>query len=311
MQNKASWPAVSQPDMFARLSPRAQKANEYLLHAIEQIQDTALKNIVITILAPLRHSGSQWLLQNHPAMQKNAPAFCERFSMRVNYDLWWGGPAAANTSHHCYPGGWLLHNATNLHSLQMLIETARNLRGLQINTDAMFAGMLLHDCLKPQLLLWRNGELMNDPEGSNHHVAAIAEAYLQDAPPEVLIMLAGIHTGWWQNPEGVAKYLDQAAQLVDRPELARLKSTFPRLDFLPETWIMRQGEAAWYTATKTAIQEVKPRLCEALEKLVSPQDCRRAEWWILLHCDEMELLRQIAEGTFEETVAKVLFGAMK
>jgi hypothetical protein len=124
-------------------------------------------------------------------------------------------------------------------------------------------------------------------------------------------MLAGIHTGWWQNPEGVAKYLDQAAQLVDRPELARLKSTFPRLDFLPETWIMRQGEAAWYSATKTAIQEVKPRLREVVEKLVPPEDCRGAEWWILLHCDEMELLRQIAEGTFEETVAKVLFGAMK
>jgi len=306
MQDKFSLPSVSRPDSFAHLSPRVQKANQILLDGIQKIRDAVIKKVVIAMLAPLRNSGSQWLLQYHPAMQKNAPAFCERFAMEANYDLWWGGPAAAQKSHHCYPGGWLLHNATNLHSLQMLIQTARDLRGLQINADAMFAGMLLHDCLKPQLLLWQNGEMMDDPEGSNHHVAALAEAYLQGAPPEVLIMLAGIHTGWWQNPEGVAKYLDQAAQLVDRPELARIKSTFSRLDFLPETWIMRQGESAWYSATKSAIQEVKPRLREVLEKFVSPENCRSAEWWVLLHCDEMELLRHIAEGTFEETVAKVL-----
>jgi hypothetical protein len=297
---------VSRPDLFARLSPRVQKANQILLDGIQKIGDATIKNIVITMLAPLRDSESKWLLQDNPAAQNNAPVFCDRFAMRANYNLWWGGPAAGEKSHHCYPGGWLLHNATNFHSLQMLIQTARDLRGLHINTDAMFAGMLLHDCLKPQLLLWDNGELMADPEGSNHHVAALAEAYLQGAPPEVLIMLAGIHSGWWQNPEGVAKYLDQAAQLVDRPELARMKSTFPSLDFLPETWIMRQGEATWYTATKTAIQEVKSRLRELLGKLVPPEECRSAEWWILLHCDEIELLRNIAEGTFEETVRKVL-----
>jgi hypothetical protein len=69
---------------------------------------------------------------------------------------------------------------------------------------------------------------------------------------------------------------------------------------------MRQGEATWYTATKTAIQEVKSRLREVLEKLVPPEECRSAEWWILLHCDEIELLRNIAEGSFEKTVRKVL-----
>lgn len=56
------------------------------------------------------------------------------------------------------------------------------------------------------------------------------------------------------------------------------KSTFPRLDFLQETWIMRQGEAAWYSATKSAIQEVKPRLRDLLETLVAPEDQRAAEW---------------------------------
>jgi hypothetical protein len=47
-------------------------------------------------------------------------------------------------------------------------------------------------------------------------------------------------------------------------------------------------------------------LRELLGKLVPPEECRSAEWWILLHCDEIELLRNIAEGTFEETVRKVL-----
>ena len=306
MQNKVLWPSVLQPDTFAHLSSRVQNANLILLEGIQQIQDPAIKSLVTKMWNPVRNSECQWLLQGNIAAQKNAPAFCERLAMRADYDHWWGSPAAAATSHHCYPGGWLLHNATNFYSLQMLIQTAREVRRMQINTDAMFAGMLLHDCFKPRLLLWQNGELMKDPVGSNHHVAALAEAFLQGAPVEVLIMLAGIHIGWWQNAEAVANFLDQAAQLIDRPELARLKSTFLRVDFLPETWMMRQGEVAWYNATKTAIQEVKPRLREVVEKLVSPENCRSAEWWVLMHCDEIDLLRNIAEGTFEETVEKVL-----
>jgi len=306
MQNKDLWPPVACPDAFARLSPRVRNANQCVLDGIQKIQDTAVIQLITAMLAPLRNKSSKWLLQENAAAQKNAPDFCERLVMQVDYDLWWGGPAAAEKSHHCFPGGWLLHNATNLHSLEMLIKTAREFRGLEINTDAMYAGMLLHDCLKPQLLLWQDGEMMQDPEGCNHHVAALAEGYLQGATPEVLIMLAGIHGGWWQNTEGVAKYLDQAAHLIDRPELTRIKSTFPQVDFLPETWIMRQGEAAWYSATKTAIQEVKPQLRDLLGSLVAPEDERAAEWWVLMHCDELELVRNITEGTFEDAVRKVL-----
>lgn len=306
MQHKRLWPSLSRPDLFAQESPRAQKANQFLLDGIQQIQNKALADIVSAMWVPLHNADSKWLLQDNSAAQKNTPEFCEYLSTRVHYETWWGGPAAAEKSHHCYPGGWLMHNATNLHALQMLLRTAKEIRGLQIDSGAMLAAMLVHDCFKPQLLQWRNGELLPEPPGCGHHVAALAEAYLRGASHEMLIMIAGIHGGWWEHTDGVGQYLEAAAQLVDRPELASIASESPRVDFLPETWIMHQGERAWYTATKTAIQQVKPRLLEVVEKLVSPEDQQAAQWWVLMHCDELELLRNIADGTLEETVRKVL-----
>jgi len=306
MQNKVSWPSVSKPDAFARLSPRVQKANRYLLDCIQQIQNKELANIVLAVLEPLHQKDRCWFLQENAAAQRNAPKLCKRLSTPIYYDAWWGAPAAADHSHHCYPGGWLIHNATNLHALRMVIQTAKDIRDISINPDALLAGMLLHDSLKPRLFLWENGELTADQGECGHHVAALAEAYLRGVPADALCMLAGVHTGWWQNSEGVAKYLQQAAALIDEPELARVATL--RIDFLPETWIMRQGEAAWYSATKTAIQEVKTRLHESVEKLFPEEQYTAAEWWVLMHCDELQLLRNIADGTFEESVRKVLLG---
>jgi hypothetical protein len=300
-----SWPAISQPDAFARRSPRAQKAHLYLLECLREIHDGALAALVQAMLAPLRKRGCEWLLTENAAARKNAPGLCARLATPVSYDAWWGAPAAADCSHHCYPGGWLIHNATNLHALRMSMQTAEELRGVHINSDALLAGMLLHDSLKPHLFLWQNGVLSEDQGECGHHVAALAEGYLRGVPVDVLQMLAGVHTGWWQNSEGVAKYLQQAAELIDRPELTRAAT--PRMDFLPEAWIMHQGEVAWYRATRVAVQEVKTRLREVVEKLVPEAQRPGAEWWVLMHCDELALLRDIADGTFEGTVRKVLF----
>lgn len=297
------WPDLSQPDAFARHSLRVQKANAYFLQCIGQIQDKALAALLRETMRPLRSQNSAWLLPQNATAQKKDPALCARLAMPVDYDIWWGAPAAADNSHHCYPGGWLLHNATNLYALNMLLQTAQDMRGVSINSDVVLGGMILHDCLKPQLLLWQNGTLSADQGKSGHHVAALAEGYLRGVPPGVLHMLAGVHSGWWYKAEAVAGFLEQAAELIDRPELAYIPS---HLDFLPETWIVRQGEAAWYDATRGAIQEVKAHLYCLLEKLYPPEERQAAAWWVLMHCDELTLLRNIAEGVFEASVRNVL-----
>jgi hypothetical protein len=299
-----SWPAVSRPDAFAHRSPRVQKADRFVWECIQKIQDKALAALIRSILTPLHETDCTWLLTKNAAARKNAPELCARLTTPLEYDAWWGAPAAAAHSHHCYPGGWLLHNATNLHALRMLMQTAQEIRNVSINPDALLAGMLLHDCLKPRLFLWENGELTADQGECGHHVAALAEGYLRGVPVDALRMLAGVHVGWWQNVEGVARYLQQAAELIDQPELAGAAA--PRMDFLPETWIMRQGEAAWYGATKTAIQEVNTRLREAVELLVPEAHRTAATWWVLMQYDELELLRKVAAGTLGDTVRKVL-----
>lgn len=298
------WRGLSQPDAFARHSSRVQKANTYFLQCIGQIQDKALAALLQETLLPLRSPTSAWLLPQNVTARKKDPALCARLTMPVDYDIWWGAPAAADNSHHCYPGGWLMHNATNLHALNVLMQTAWEMRGVSIDSDALLGGMILHDCLKPQLFLWQDGVLSVDQGESGHHVAALAESYLRGVPAGVLQMLAGVHTGWWRQAEGVAGFLERAAELIDRPELARIP---PHLDFLTETWIMNQGEVGWYYATRGAIQEVKPRLHDLLEKLYPPEERQAAAWWVLMHCDELTLLRNIVQGTFETSVRKVLF----
>lgn len=298
------WPAVSQPDAFACHSPRVQNANRFVVECIQQIHHKELAALIQSILMPLHEKDCEWLLTTNAAARKNAPRLCARLATPVNYDAWWGAPAAADHSHHCYPGGWLLHNATNLHALQMLMQTTKEIRNISLNPDALLAGMLLHDCLKPRLFLWENGALTADQGECGHHVAALAEGFLRGVPVDALHMLAGVHVGWWQNAETVAQYLERAAELVDKPELAHAIS--PRMDFLPETWIMRQGETGWYNATKTAIQEVKIKLHEIAGHLVLEEHRTAAAWWVLMQYDELDLLRRVADGTFEDTIRKVL-----
>jgi hypothetical protein len=302
------WPEITQPDAFARLSPRAQRADVYLQQCRQQIQDGATQNVITAMLEPLYQQQNLLRLPANKSAQKNAPSLCERLATPVEYEAWWGGPAAAASSHHSYPGGWLIHTATNLHAVQMLLRTAREMRGVEINPDALLTGMILHDCLKPHLLLWQGGELSVNEGECSHHIAAIAEAYLQGASEETLVCLAGVHCGWWQNRDSVAGYLQRAAELLDEPALGCVAARMSRLELWPETWIMRQGEADWYSATRVALQTIQPRLRDLLEKWLPVNQRIAAQWWIWMHCDELELARHLARG--DESFADFVRGIL-
>lgn len=312
MNKTFPWPEISQPDAFARLSPRAQRADVYLQTCRQQIQDASTQNVIAAMLEPLRQKRNSLLLPKNKNAQKNAPELCGRLSTPVEYEAWWGGAAAAQASHHSYPGGWLIHTATNLHATQMLLRTAKEMRGVKINPDAMLAGMILHDCLKPRLLLWQDGELSVNEGECGHHIAAIAEGYLQGASDATLICLAGVHSGWWQNRDGVAGYLRRAAEMLGESALERIAEKTPRAELLPETWIMRQAEADWYSATRIAFQTLDSRLQELLQKWFPAEQQTAARWWIWMQCDEMELMRQLSCGdeSFTGFVLGVLSGVL-
>lgn len=306
------YPPVSRPDEFARLSPRVQRAERHLQNSISQIRSPQSAAVISKMSEPLHETECNLLLPQNKTAQKKAPVLCRQLLTPLPYKAWWGAPAASEKSHHAYPGGWLLHTATNLYALEKLTRTACELRGQEVESDDLYAGMILHDILKPRLFLWKSSGEMDSNQGEcGHHVAAIAEAYLQGASERVLISLAGVHSGWWHNRDAVAGFLQRAAELIGDSSLERIaNSPSVRWELHFETEMMYQAERAWYTATRAALQQINQPLEALLKTLVPDEEYQAARWRVLLHCDEIELARQLGNGheAFARTIKKVLSG---
>ncbi|HWL54942.1 MAG TPA: hypothetical protein VNQ90_21040 [Chthoniobacteraceae bacterium] len=275
-------------EQIARASPRAQRASRVVRAALRSIRDRTLREKVAVTLATLERRKGSALFAEKTALRRRFPEVCERLAATLPYHPRWTAPAAAPGSHHPYPGGWLMHNATNLHTLQSLIATAATLRGLNLDADPLLAAMLLHDWAKPRMFFW-NGWQMEVNQGElGHHVTALAEMTLRGFPREVLVALAGVHGGWWQQPEAVASFLESAADALDRPELAAWgKEAATRNGVFG--WIARQGEASWYFATRAAAQSVRPLLRDWLAGRGDPEPVDLLEAMVWGWADELEL----------------------
>ncbi len=284
-------------EQIARCSPRVQRANRLLRGALRSIGDRPLRQKVAQTLDTLKRRRGSSLFAENATLRRRFPQLCERLTATLPYHPRWTAPGAAPFSHHPYPGGWLMHNATNVATLQSLIATATTLRGLEIAADPLMAGMLLHDWAKPRMFYWQ-GEQMEVNQGElGHHVAALAEMALRGFPQEVLIALAGVHAGWWEKPDTVQAFLEATAEALDRPELAVLgKAEAAR--WSASGWIARQGEATWYRATREAAASTREPLRAWLATLKGSESVDLLEWMVWGWADELALSHAYAtEGT--------------
>lgn len=247
-----------------------------------------LRGKVTGMLASLSRKSSPSLLGSRPSIRERIPVTCERLDARLSYNAWWAAPAAGLHSHHPYPGGWLIHHATNLGALRGLIKTAREVRGLGFDADVLLAAMLLHDWAKPRMLVWRENKLESNEGEVGHHVTALAEVALRGLPRDVLVCLAGVHSGWWKQPDAVRQFLEKAGEIIDQPilgEWAREEEATRRVS----GWIIRQGEESWYAAARHAVQVVREPLRECLAEYAEGSQLDALEYLVWGWADEMEL----------------------
>lgn len=283
------------PERIARHSPRARRADRVLREAIDSICDSSLRQRVTDTLATLDLKEGFSLLAETPAVRRRYPKTCERLAATLPYHPWWGAPGAAASSHHPYPGGWLIHNATNIRSLQGLILTATTVRGLKVHSDTLIAAMLLHDWAKPRMFFWHGAELKVDEGELGHHVAALCEMALRGFPREVLVCLAGVHGGWWDRPEAVQGFFEKAAEVLDRPELASWGRAHASTR---ETigWMARLGETSWYKANREALQSIRTPLRDWLSRTAGSEFIDTLQAMIFGWVDELELAEAFARN---------------
>jgi hypothetical protein len=290
------WPLVAHPDQFARASARVVNAENRLLGYLNCIQNSTLRSKVSDILGDLHNRRCELKIAQSAHVRKTCPQLIQRLEEQVDYNLWWGAPGAGLKSHHSYPGGWLLHNATNLLSADHLCATAEQLRGATVDRESLYAAILLHDSIKPRLFLWREGIMDVDQGECGHHVAAIAEALLHEIPFPTVVLLAGLHAGWWKNPAVVEDYIQQALHLIGEPSRSsELSAQIAEMQWKPEAWIARQAEEAWYGGTVYAMTRIRKKLGEWY-RCDTESEGNRKLWRILMQVDELTLLGQIEHG---------------
>lgn len=284
------------PGRVARHSPRAQRAGHGLLDALRSIQNSALRAQVQGMLETIRvHQGGSFLSRNQRA-RRAVPKLCALLERPVAEIPWWAAPGASSQSHHPYPGGWLIHNVTNLHALEGLLATARCARGLTVDRDVFLAAMLLHDWAKPRMLLWNGWQIQQEESEVDHHLAALLEAATRRLPDEVIACLAGVHAGWWHAPEIVAGFLDRTAEILDAPRISRLAQSSAFRQWSVHGWIMRQGEVAWYEPTRKAFQKIEPSLRRWIRGWFAEESLSKMTAMISAWTDELELVEILARG---------------
>lgn len=246
------------PWEMARSSPRIARARRALSAAVGQIADPSLRRAVRAMLVAARGREPVKALAAAP-IQALADCTPGKLAARLPYDPTWAAPAAGPASHHCYPGGWAIHTALNTRAALFLARQAEADKGVAVDKDSLIAAHLLHDWAKLKLLVWAGDHTLDDDQGAGHHPLALAECMLRGLPPSVVRLMAGVHSGWWQEPGAVRRHLAQAAQLagIDLEASPYGAAEEDPEILLIEGWIARQAEASWYTATKTAYQAMR------------------------------------------------------
>ena len=231
------------------------------------------------------------------AAQKVAMA---KLAADLPYDPTWAAPGAALSSHHCYPGGWVLHTALNLQAAYHLMGQAERIKGVKCNRDAVVAAIILHDWAKLKLLVWSADHRLDADQGGSHHVIMLAECMLRKLPPQVIRLAAGAHGGWWLQPEVVRGSIEKAAQWIDVDAVARGYLDCDRDDLSVESWIVRQAERSWYAVTRQSVQMLEEYLVDwhARAGIV----CQYAPWRHALYAtfDELQLVQELAQGNAEK-----------
>jgi hypothetical protein len=292
------------PWELPEFSERVALARQYVYRCLDDITDISLRAMVSDMLSSVNEPGKMLLEQCEPPTALWTYSI-QKMRQVLPYDPTWAAPGAGATSHHCYPGGWAIHTALNLRTCQSLISDIRLSKNVKLNVDAILAAMILHDWAKLKLLVWNSDHSLDDDQGIGHHVIALAECMLRDFPPRVVGLLAGVHSGWWSNPDAVEKDMRKATEIVGM-SVAEAYLSDQGLQDSVEGWVVRQAERCWYDPSRRCVTVIDDKLRAYLARQGrAPKSFVRVRNVVYTIFDEMQLM-QILSVEGEAALEKLL-----
>ncbi|HHY46500.1 MAG TPA: hypothetical protein GX506_04280 [Firmicutes bacterium] len=120
--------------------------------------------------------------------------------------------------HHAYPGGLVVHVASNLRRCLDQARAYGDIYGIKLRRDILVAACIFHDCMKPYALQWMpNGlpcpEAMIAGEGA-HHVMSLAQTIAIGVDPMTLTAAASAPRDPGQARGEVASFIAAACLLA-------------------------------------------------------------------------------------------------
>lgn len=134
----------------------------------------------------------------------------------------WSAPGSDYDRHHSHPGGLALHTALNIRLSLAAADAYQYIYGHKLDRDLLISAQILHDCMKPWVLQWReDGGSLPQPRTehtSSHHILGLAESIYRKMPPSVVIAQCCTHNapGDDSGEAHVIRWLQAGALLAGR-----------------------------------------------------------------------------------------------
>lgn len=193
---------------IAERSPMVQAGWKYLLSEVDKIQDKTIRDIIAGLYADstpklaLIDAGKRkeiWeKLKSEGYTTQSVDDFLppDPQNMKAKYPYVSSG-GSGYWSHHFYPGGLVMHVATNCMITSYMVDTYKTMYGYDVNRDVAMGAQLLHDQLKPFVFQWKADQSSRTEQTltgtGQHHCLSAAESIVRKMPAPVVIAQTCAH----------------------------------------------------------------------------------------------------------------------
>lgn len=237
----------------------------------------------------------------------------------------WTAAGSADDSHHCYPGGLVVHelfNATIATNFAHTYDTIYFGGRARVDRDTGIAAALYHDVMKTVVFQYHaDGRLFDELEigaTGGHHCLSGAEAIVRGEDPRFVTVLLSAHAAPSLGDEKKVVTWCRAAALiagVDPVEYGLLAKTAQgyALAALPpiEAFVNHLSDHDW-VLTVFAVQQVWPQLDALAGRFgVAADDDAARRWWrfeVLSRASAIALYHELTRGmpAFERAVRRAV-----
>jgi hypothetical protein len=153
-------------------------------------------------------------------------------------------PGSRMNDHHSYPGGLVIHTATDIELALGMAHVYQDVYQLPIDQEILMIALTLHDIAKPSLYPWNNqGEYPDEIQigGTGiHHILSLAEAIHRGFPHSIIKAMAFCHNRIIPPENGLERFLKAAFILADAPYPKKIDNQIEL-----EDWLCLLADSDW------------------------------------------------------------------